>query len=513
MKTTILLSCIAVALTSSLAANEKPNILIYFADDMGIGDTRVYSVACPVELPTLEKLAKQGMSFSDAHAQASLCAPSRYSILSGNYPHRGRSEGGSWNFNGGSQFLDGQKTLADILKAQGYRTAMFGKVHLGALVHPKDPSEGFDKRTPHTKGKKHFDWNAADFTRPLKNGLSSKGFDYTFLSYGGIQDAPYAFFENDILYGKPGDLMVWEGGNYKNDNGISNIQGWKPGFGLPDWKTNEVGPILTGKAIDFIDRHHTINQRERSNTPFFMHYCSQAVHVPHTPPKKFHGRKIFGATGGTKHMDMLLEMDVSFGMILDELEQRGLLDNTLIIFTSDNGGLPQKVSKNTFNSNEGLQGYKAQMWEGGHRVPFIIRWGDGTPKGSKVPPGTWSRQLVGIVDIYATVCDLLGVSPGADQGLDSRSFLSALLKQNETPIRRHLLHSAERKRSIRDGAWKLVTTQKYEPLSLFNLADDPVEANDLITNPEHAPFVKKLASTLKELKEAPRSTPEIGKTR
>ncbi|MBK1791617.1 sulfatase family protein [Persicirhabdus sediminis] len=493
------LSCAVV----ELSASQKPNVLIFYVDDMGIGDTRVYNPAAPVEMPNLERLAEQGMTFHDAHSQAALCAPSRYSMLSGNYPWRGRSAGGSWHFNGGSQFTEGQKSIADVLKGQGYRSAMFGKVHLGALVPPKDGTT-FDKASPVTSKKKSFDWTKADFSKPLIDGVYSLGFDYTYVSYGGIQDPPYAFFENDLIVGDLSDLVHYDGGKSQNDNGTSVIQRWMPGYGMADWKTNEFLPIITEKAIDFLDKHHAQNKKDGAEKPFYIHFCTDAVHVPHTPPNEFMGVKVAGTTGGTRHMDMLFAMDVALGKLTESIAQHGQLDNTLIIFASDNGGLPQKVSKNDYDSNEGLRGYKAQIYEGGHRVPFVIKWTNG-----KVKANSTSDQLVGVHDLFATLADLTGAQVGEDQGLDSMSFLPVLLNDNSTTLREDMLFqgAGPKERAIRVGEWKLCLDKESKPNQLFNLKQDPKEEDDLINNPEHEKRVQQMHELFVEQFAAPRSTP------
>lgn len=531
----IFICCFVFSLLSlqvAQATSHRPNILLVFADDVGVGDIRTYNNkqsnpdgALPPELPHLEKLAASGMIFTDANTPAGLCAPNRYSILTGNYPWRGRRAGGSWHFNAGSQFLAGQQSLGDVLQSVGYRTAMFGKVHLGALVWPKHPQPkgvtnpeqvtNYDMGDPSTgngKKKKIFDYMAADFSRQLVDGLNQHGFDYTFLTYGGIQDSPYMYFENDTLVGTQNpsqdpseDLVFWKGGKYKNENGISNIQGWESGYGMPYWKTNEVGPTLTQKALSFIESHYEQNQREGTKKPFFMHYCSQAVHVPHTPPKQMLGVPIAGQTGDSVHTDMLYELDVTLGMILDDLKQRGELENTLVIFTSDNGGLNPKVQKSRHNSNEGVRGYKAQIWEGGHRVPLFISWGKADAW--KIPAGIRTDHMVSIKDIFATLSDLVGAEKEPAQGLDSASFIDLLKSRNPDalPAPRAAMtfkgggdQKGGKYDAIREGKWKLITNHG-SPVHLYNLKNDPTESSDLIDHPEHTQRINEMHKMLKAI--------------
>ena len=481
----------------------RPNILIYFVDDMGWGDCRSYNTNSLIPMPHVEKLAQQGMSFRDAHTQASLCAPSRYCILSGNYPWRGRQEGGVWNFNGNSMFLSGQKSIANVLQEGGYDTAMFGKYHLGALAWPKNTNDTF-----YTKA--NYDWTTMDFSRPLTNAAVDRGFNYAYLLPDGIQAPPYAYFETDRIVGDTNQLIYWASGVYPNTNGNHEIAVADPGFGMADYKSNEVGPTLTRKAIEFIERHYQTNRVNGTDTPFFMHYCCQAVHEPQTPPLQFDGTPISGVTGGTAHMDMMYEVDVSFGKIMDALEARGMLTNTLVIFTSDNGGRTDSLEFGQ-DSNYGLTGHKSTIYEGGHRVPLIIRWGDGTPLGSRIPPGTWADQLVGVHDLFATLAELVGEPQAPDQGLDSVSFLSILLEGNQEEVRNYLLHGRsvaaegleviDKRRAIREGKWKLTTDENGNAVNLYNLAVDLHETPefDQINNPAEAARKARMQAKIKEM--------------
>ena len=489
-------------LAASAMAADRPNILIYFVDDMGYGDCRVYTTTSPVPMPNVEALAEAGMTFMDAHTSAALCAPTRYSILSGNYSWRGRNELGTWHFNGNSTFLDGQKTIAAVLQENGYHTAMFGKSHLGGLVYPKDTNAVFNTEN------KDDNWIEMDFTRALTNGPAMQGFDYTFLPYNGIQGRPYAYFENDLLVGDASNLFVWAAGDYTNANGVSEIM--RDGFGMPDWKSNETGPILTQTAIDFIDRHHSNNVTAGTRTPFFIHYCSQGVHKPHTPPISFMGEPVQGVTGVSAHLDMLYEVDHSLGRILQALDTRGLLTNTLVIFTSDNGGLTESLDLG-HNSNEGLRENKGSIYEGGHRVPFIVRWGDGTPEESQIPPGTTSQQLIGVHDIFATLAELTGSPHEPGHGLDSRSFLSVLLDQNEEPIHDTMLLQSGSEgphRALREGGWKLITAWGGGgALHLYNLAEDLPEETDRVHDATQTERIERMLAKIDEILLSYRSTP------
>ncbi|MHC4745309.1 MAG: sulfatase-like hydrolase/transferase, partial [Planctomycetota bacterium] len=230
----------------------RPNIIFVFADDMGWGDCRINNPNSRIPMPNLEKLAAEGMNFTNAYSPTALCAPTRYSIMTGNYTWRGRKEGGTWMFWQPPQLLDGQKSIGDILQAQGYRTSMFGKLHLGGNFY-KIGSDEYAQNAAE-----------ADLSRKFEDGPTSYGFDYTYLTLAGVQNQPYAYFENDMLVGDPADLMTWQAGTYGNS--VIN----KTGIGMPYWDSSLVGPTLAQKAIDFIDRTHRMNKDNGTEIPFFV---------------------------------------------------------------------------------------------------------------------------------------------------------------------------------------------------------------------------------------------------
>lgn len=473
-----------------------PNILIYFADDMGYGDTQVYNPNCPVNMPNLERLAEQGMRFTDAHTPQALCAPNRYSLLTGNYWDRSNK---AWNLSKGKSSIkiESQESIAVMLNKAGYHTAMFGKGHIGGSM---PAANGATSPTPSVHPNAvageaiEYDW-----TQRLTQGAYDIGFDYSFVAYGGLQDAPFLFTENDYLYdpaypGNPEDNLAAKaakiehltGGSYDLGNGTSTIEGNDQGDGMYYWASVDVGATCTTKAIEFIDGHHQDNITNGTSTPFFIYYAAEAVHVPHTPPIDFLGTPIAGTTqvpttkntwtGYSTHSDMLYEIDVSFGMILDSLEETGLLDNTIVIFTSDNGGLKDSVTGTNF-SNTPLSGYKSTAAEGGHRVPFIVRWGDGTAAGSHISPNTVADQMVNIMDIYTTLAEIVGVEVPSGQALDSVSMRGILLEGSTTETRTEMLGYGGGAYYVRDSNWKFTESGDYA--GLYNLATDLDESDDL----------------------------------
>jgi len=491
--------------SKTLAANDaesqvpavKPNIIFFISDDMGWGDSPVYNPESKIPMPNLDKLAAEGMWFTDAHTPAASCAPTRYSAMTGNYQWRGLKISGQWNYRGGSQILSDQWTVAKILQDNGYNTAMFGKLHLGGDFYMIGSNEFVSETEPE---------ELIDFARGLQNGPLTYGFNYSYLCLRGIQDSPYAFFENDQLVGNPDDLMMWESGWY----GDSNIP--YDGIGMPYWNSSEVGPILTQKAIEFIDRHHQKNLNEVTNTPFFLYYASQSAHAPYTPPDSFHGEPVKGVTGMAPRTDLIYEIDVALGKLMEAVEERGLIDNTLIIFTSDNGGIPDQTHHG-HDSVGGLRGRKRRIWEGGHRVPFVAKWGGGTTAGSFIPPGTVSNQLIGVHDLAATLAALVGENLPANQARDSFNFVPVLLGQldpDSAPVRDNMIIKASlpaHSIAIRDGQWKLTLDLKNNVTGLYNLADDLYETNNLMDNPSQAERIQIMRERLIQLLNSYRTAP------
>ena len=499
--TFLLLTLVSTVYSAEQLRSIPPNVLVFLMDDMGIGDCRVYNPECKVNLPNLEKLAEEGMIFSDAHAPAAVCAPTRYSILTGNYPWRGRNENGTWLFNMPSQILPGQRTLGQLMKQAGYHTAFLGKVHLGGTVYAK--SNGKPKRNLNG-GFRDF-----DFSRGIEDSPFSLGFDYAYEMPQGIQGSPYLAFENGRLVGKESELREWKAGTYGN----SVIEA--DGFGSPDWDSSRTGTILIEKALGFITRHAKENLASGIRKPFFMHYCSQSCHIPHTPPDRLFGQMVKGSTPDA-HLDMLVEADISLGLLIQELKRQGELENTLILFTSDNGGLARGTigkSRTGHNSNEGLRGSKAQIYEGGHRVPLIVSWGYGK-KNSPIRAGSKNSALIGLQDLFATFAELTNQSMSTGDGLDSQSFFNILIGNKNASSRKILLAQANNdknfgqmsKKMIREDKWKLITNKDLVPLELYDLATDSLEQINRINERDQQDRVKRMHQSIKSIFESGRST-------
>jgi arylsulfatase A len=513
--------CLLAAAVDLVAAEPpRPNIVFLMADDLGWGDFQCYNPQGKVPTPNLDRIAREGMRFTDAHTPAALCAPTRYAVATGNYTWRGRQPGGTWGWNQAPQFLPGQKTVGHLLQEAGYRTGLFGKLHFGGVFEMAG-------------GK-------ADFTKPMKVGPREWGFTCSYVLLGGHQAPPYCFFEDNRVDGDPAKIVPLEPGPL-NGGAVTH-----PGPGLPDWDSRQVGPKLIEKALAFIDADRT--------KPFYIHLSTDGAHGPYTPPDEIRGTPVKGVTKMTDKTDMAYEFDVVVGKFMEELDRRGLLSNTLIVVTSDNGGIPTDREAHGHDAVGGLRGAKSQIWEGGHRVPFLALWP------GHVPAGAVRDQVIGTHDIVPTFVELAGGRFAADQMLDSVSLAPVLLGQrgDDQPVRETLLIQsspgrdaltegkkgkpakaapgekltpAERERqrnqalnqvarkgaksgshgmahALREGPWKLVFDIEHNaPAALYNLADDLGERKNLIADPAQAERIQRMEKRYREIRSSKRSTP------
>lgn len=486
-------------------ADDLPNIIIFLVDDVGFGDIQANNPEGGIPTPHLNRLAKNGANFINAHSSASVCAPTRYSLLTGNHVYRGRNAMGTWAPFSGSQIRTNQKTLASLLRDNGYATAFFGKSHLGG-VKSDDGEYG-----------------------RFRKGPLDHGFDYSLTLPSGIQAKPHAFFQNDRLSrwdNTKKEFAHFEdaeqaGRFYKNER-------------MDNWSTETVGPLLMHDALRFIDEHQEKHQNKK---PFFIHYCSQAGHTPYVPPEHFNVKDPLDTTTGipihgqttNPRTDMVYEADVAVGLFKERLQQHQIWDNTLLIFTSDNGvakGIQAvwsnpiytdykdgkyggiRTEKSLTSSGKDhingqgvingvpLRGKKGYCYEGGHRVPLLFHW-PVRIRGHRV------EQLIGLHDLYRTLAGILGIEVEAEQAIDSVDLSSAVLSDEKNPVRRHLLIQANRPNNSTNKRlnswsfysvepekdsfiiWKaLVNNNKSTPTNsgnaevteIYNLSDDPGES-------------------------------------
>lgn len=461
----------------SAARAQRPNIVLILADDLGWGDLGCYNRESKIPTPNLDRLASQGVRFTDMHSPSSVCTPTRYGILTGRYCWRSGLKRGVLNGYSSNLIEAGRATLPSLLRQSGYYTAGVGKWHLGL---------GSNERT--------------DFDHPLRPGPNQHGFDYYFGIPASLDMAPYLYFENDGVVEKATAHTPGSGG------GKTIGPFWREGAIAPGFKIEEVMPTLTRKAVSIV--------RERAQTadkPFFLYFPMSGPHTPWMPVPPFRGR-----SKARDYGDFVAQIDDAAGQVVRAVDEAGLGKNTVIIFTSDNGGYwpPELIDETGHRSNNGWRGMKADIYDAGHRIPFIARWT------ARTPTGEVRTDLGCLTDILATATHAAGVAVPADAAEDSFSHLPAILgTQNRKPARDFVIHhSSQGMFAIRQGQWKFndgrgsggftkpvsITPGPGEPAGeLYDLASDPAETTNLYAaKPE---IVARLKGLLEKAKAAGRT--------
>jgi len=496
MKYLLLIGLVVISLQSS--AKKLPNVIVVVADDIGLGDVSYYrsqhTSNVIVKTPNIDQLAKTGMAFTDAHSPAALCAPSRYAIMTGKHCYRSPFPWGVWGAYEKSPINDDDLTLGKLMKQAGYATGFFGKWHLGGDFRRKDDSSKV-YRGPRYKPELDVDIRQSVGGNPLHNG-----FDYSFTYPAGIQDVPYAVYENGQWMPLQKDSEISYVSQQKMDK-IGVKLDKSEGLGDSNWDPHQMGPLLVDKAIGFIEKKAT------GHRPFFMYYCSQAVHLPHTPCDSLGGTAVKGSYAN-KHMDMIKELDVQIGMLIESLKHNQIHDNTIIIFTSDNGGLTfAETLKHGHQPSDIYRGGKNQIYEGGHRVPFIVNWP------GVIKANSHCDEPVLALDIMATLAAITNSHIPAHKGIDSHNLLPLLKNEKQAVGHSYLLvqgGTGKEVAIINDG-WKLIiqidkrdkTDNTRMPIALFNLNESPSEqsVNNLIDNDEHEEKVKHLFNKYNQLRD------------
>ena len=497
---------------NNIILNDKTNIITINADDLGYGDLSCYG-ATKVHTPNIDKLAKEGRKFNDAHAASAVCSPSRYGMLTGRYPLR-RNFWGPIGDNQGLTIDTNHLTLANLLKGVGYSTAAIGKWHLG-----------FGEEQP--------DWN-----KTLKPGPLELGFDYFFGVPIVNSIPPYVYVENHHVFGlDPNDPFVYGQESVTEkwpEKGSYNfIGGAKKAHQL--YKDEMVGTTLTEKSIAWL-------KNADRNKPFFLYLATLNIHHPFTPSPRFKGTSQCGLYG-----DFIHELDWMVGEIVKTVEELGQTDNTLIIFTSDNGAMLNQGGQNAWKAghklNGNLLGFKFGAWEGGHRIPFIAKW----PK--KIPADTTCNALLCHTDLMATFASITGRNLSKNEGLDSIDQLENFINHTDTPIREELVISPNSPKHlfIRKGKWVYIPAQNEggfcgkgigehtlggaaafvltgqknsdynqngerlsnaPPAQLYNLEDDPSQEKNVYN--EHPLIVKELETQLNKHRATIGPEPKLG---
>ena len=491
----LLIACLlGAALAPPMAAAERPNILLIYTDDQGYGDVSALNPDAKFPTPNIDRLAREGVIFTDGHCSDTVCTPSRYGLLTGRYSWRTRLKRGVMGAEGQCLIADNRTTLASFLRDNGYQTAMVGKWHLGMTFSGE-------------KGKR-------DWSKPVLDGPVDRGFDYFYGIPASMNYGVLTYIENRRILDPP---TLWTT-RKPNRIAISDYRITPPYSGTrgeldlevaPSFDDQEVLSVFTEKAVAWLDRYAASAD---DDDRFFLYLPYTSPHKPVIPVERFQGRSAAGAYG-----DFVMETDAHVGEVLAALDRHGLAGDTLVVFTSDNGPentYPERLRRFGHASNGDLKGGKRDLYEGGHRVPFIVRWP------AVVEAGTRSDGLVSQTDLLATAADILGRRLGANDAEDSVTFLPLLRGEKRTGRPPLVHHSASGYFAIRDGRWKMnmirgsggslqpryVEAKPGEPrFELYDLESDLAETRNVAaTNPG---VVERLRQEITRLVETGRSTP------
>lgn len=472
-------------LAGALAAPKaaRPNIVYILADDMGYGDVRCLNKDGKIATPNMDRLAGEGMAFTDAHSGSAVCTPTRYGVLTGRYTWRTKLARGV--LLGYSQHLidPARMTVASMLKAEGYHTGGIGKWHLGMDFATRDGKQAAGNGSN------------VDFAAPIANSPLAVGFDYYYGISASLDMPPYVYIHNDRFESVPTTTRTYI----------------RKGLAAEDFHAIDVLPTLTAKAVEYIGQC----AKAGADKPFFLYMPLNAPHTPIAPTKEFQGKSGLNAYG-----DFVMQVDDTVGKVLAALESHHLTDNTLVILTSDNGCSPQanfkQLAEKGHNPSYVFRGHKADIFEGGHRIPFIARWP------GRVKPGSTCSQTICLTDLLATCAAIVGAKLPDSAGEDSVNILPALTGAADKPLREATIHhSINGSFSIRQGKWKLelcpgsggwsdpkprsTEAQQLPDVQLYDLDQDISERRNL--QAEHPDVVAKLTKLLKSYIETGRSTP------
>lgn len=464
--------------TATAQAQQKPNIIYILADDLGYGDVSCLNADSRLRTVHIDNMAADGMKFTDAHSNSAVCTPTRYGILTGRYAWRSKLQNGVlWGYDT-MLIKNNRTTLASLLKRNGYRTGGIGKWHLG-LDWKKNESGDFD------------------FFQPLAAGPLQVGFDYFYGIPASLDMQPYFYIENNSVTATAVDSTA----------GNSGKGFWRGGPAGNDFRHEEVLDKITDKAVAYISRE------AKSGDPFFLYFALTSPHTPILPALSYQGK-----SGTNAYGDFVLMTDDAVGKILEAVKTAGIEQNTIIVFTSDNGCSPSagfaELSAAGHHPSYIYRGAKADIFEGGHRIPFIIKWP------GMIRSGTETTQTICLTDFMATLADMFQQPLKDNEGEDSFSLLPLLLQKKGYARKSIIHHSIDGNFSIRKNDWKLIfargsggwsaptekeaKTQGLPDMQLYNLKTDIKETNNVAA--EHPSIVRELAATTKAIVENGRST-------
>ena len=460
---------------------QKPNIIFILADDMGYGDVSALNEKSKIKTPHLDKMASEGITFTDAHSSSSVSTPSRYSLLTGRYNWRSTlKEGVLWSYSK-ALIPEGRTTMASMLRQQGYTTACIGKWHLGWNWANIEAGE-----------------ENVDFSKPITHGPTTVGFDYFYGIIASLDIPPYVYVENDMPTSS----------NIQMVEGDSDFRFWRKGLAADDFSHEDCLPNFTRRAVKYIE------EKSKAKQPFFLYFPLPAPHTPILPTKEFQGK-----SGLNPYGDFVLMTDDVVGQIISTLEKQGILENTIVVFTTDNGCSPMahidELVEMGHNPSYIYRGHKADLYDGGHRIPTFLQW-----KGTYTPHQV--NQTICLSDFMATFANLTGYKIDQNEAEDSYNLLPALSNPDyKQEIREATVHhSIDGDFTIRQGKWKLLLAPgsggwSYprpgkEPadspkVQLYNMETDPSEQNSLQS--KFPDKVEELTKLLIKYVEEGRSTP------
>lgn len=484
MKKSFLLAPLCFAGVNFAQPHDRPNIILVLADDLGYGDISGLNEQSKITTPNIDKMCQQGIVFTDAHAASALSTPSRYALMTGRYPWRTTLKQGVLDGYSKPMIPADRKTIASMISDNGYRTACIGKWHLGwewtpASVNSKEKTN-------------------VDFSKPLSSGPTERGFDYFFGIPSSLDMAPYVYVENNKVVTMPDHIMPPQ-------KGLKLMHGGVAGAGF---KEEDCLPELTRRSLNFI------NDQKHAGKPFFLYLPLTAPHTPVLPAEEFRGKTSVGDYG-----DFVVMVDDMIRQIVEALKTNEMYENTILIFTSDNGCAPyagvKDLEKLGHFPSYIYRGYKADVYEGGHRIPLIISWGS---RFSNIV----DSSLVSLTDFYATFADMFGYNCKKNEAEDSYSFWPVLAVKGKTSRKDLVSVSGNGFFSIRTPRYKLVftagsggwsyprTSQEMKDLPLmqfFDMWSDPSEQNNLINVAKYSDVVKKMSLKMCKYVESGRSTP------
>ncbi|MEI6865687.1 arylsulfatase [Flavicella sp.] len=473
--------------------DEKPNIIIIYTDDQGVGDVSALNPNAKFKTPNMDKLANEGVVFTDGHSSDAVCTPSRYTLLTGRYSWRTSLKKGVLGADGPCLIEKDRTTIASLLKENGYNTAMIGKWHLQMEFEGE-------------KGK------GRDWSKPFTDGPIEKGFDYFFGISASMNYGILTYLENDRVLDAP-TLFTKKKMNitprtyrmtppYEKELGRGYVEV------APSFNDELVLETFANKAVEYINKS---SSEAKNGKPFFLYFPLTSPHLPHCTHPDFQGKSDCGNYG-----DFMQETDFRVGQVLDALKANGLEENTLVIFSSDNGAESNyKYQRDTYQhySCMNFKGGKRDIYEGGHRVPFLMRWPNAINAGLKVD------EPVCQSDYLATIADIIGVELADNEGEDSYSLYPMMKNKDATVDRAVIHHSITGHFAIREGKWKLnmlrgsggslkpvvVEPKEGEALyELYNMENDPGETTNLYF--KYPNIVEKLKEKITEIIKNGRST-------